>query len=198
MPFRGVAAFYRALQQGSSGSENNPVFYVSKSPWNLYTLLLDFFKIHGIPPGPLLLRDFGDHLLFSKDNHKIKSIELILNLYPHLQFILIGDSGEQDPEIYSYIVNKHPDRILVIYIRSIDPNPDRVAAIDKLTEEIRKTGCQLILAPDTEYAAVHAAGEGLISTKALPGIRSEKKVEDSLQNAAGLIENGNDLENGLT
>lgn len=190
MPFKGVSAFYRALQQGSDGGENNPIFYVSKSPWNLYTLLIEFFKIHDIPLGPLLLRDFGDQLLFSKDNHKITSIELILNLYPDMPFILVGDSGEQDPEIYAYIVNRYPARIRAIYIRSIDTDPVRTAAIDSLTEEVRKTGSQLILAPDTEYAAVHAAGEGMISTAALADIRAEKKVDETLQSASDIMPEG--------
>ena len=55
VPFQGVAAFYRALQQGAGGNENNPIFYVSGSAWNLYDLLVEFFQIHGIPLGPILL-----------------------------------------------------------------------------------------------------------------------------------------------
>jgi hypothetical protein len=59
----------------------------------------------------------------------------------------------------------------------------RIGAIDKLIEEVRETGCQLVLAPDTEFAAAHAAGEGLISTAALPEIRSEK-IKDELAPSA--------------
>src|ERR1044072_65853 len=149
MPFKGVAAFYRALQEGASGNENNPIFYVSKSPWNLYTLLIEFFKIHGIPAGPLFLRDLGSNQPSAKVNHKMSRIEMILNLYPHLPFILIGDSGEQDPEIYRDVVKAFPDRIRAIYIRSVTPEPSRIAAIDKLVEEVRETRSQLILALDT-------------------------------------------------
>jgi phosphatidate phosphatase APP1 len=177
MPFKGVAAFYRALQEGAGGNENNPIFYVSKSPWNLYTLLVEFFKIHSIPIGPLFLRDLGRKRASSNDNHKMNCIEEILNRYPHLPFILIGDSGEQDPEIYRDVVKAFPDRIRAIYIRSVDPEPARIAAIDKLIEEMRQTQSQLILAPDTEFAAVHAAAEGIISTDALPEIRSEKQFD---------------------
>lgn len=53
IPFEGVSAFYHALQRGAGGAENNPIFYVSSSPWNLYTFLLAFFNKHNIPPGPL-------------------------------------------------------------------------------------------------------------------------------------------------
>ena len=168
-PFKGVAAFYRALHGGV-----NPVFYVSKSPWNLYVPLVEFIELQGLPLGPLLLRDFG--LRMNKD-HKIDAIEAILRTYPRLKFVLIGDSGEQDPEIYSEIVRRHPERIRVIYIRSVDPRPFRVAAVQKLIEQVAPTGCQLVLAPDSEFAAAHAAGEGLMPAAELANVRADKKAD---------------------
>jgi phosphatidate phosphatase APP1 len=63
-PFKGVAALYHALHAGMSGDERNPLFYVSNSPWNLYAPLVEFLDVQGLPRGPLMLRDFGDHLLF--------------------------------------------------------------------------------------------------------------------------------------
>ncbi len=186
MPFKGVASFYRALQEGASGSENNPIFYVSKSPWNLYTLLVEFFDIHGIPRGPLFLRDFGTDKPSPADNHKINRIASILNTYPDLPFILIGDSGEKDPEIYRDVVKAFPDRIRAIYIRSVNPAQSRIAAIDQLIVEVQETRSQLILAPDTEFAATHAAAEGMISTGALAEIRSEKRIDQTTPSPAEL------------
>jgi phosphatidate phosphatase APP1 len=168
-PFKGVAAFYRALHRG-----RNPIFYVSKSPWNLYLPLLEFLELQGLPLGPLLLRDFG---LRMNKRHKSEAIEAILQTYPQLQFILIGDSGEQDPEIYADIVRRFPERIRVIYIRSVDPRPTRLDAIQKLIEEVAPTGCQLVLAPDSEFAAAHAAAEGLIPASALAEVRADKKAD---------------------
>jgi len=180
-PFEGVAALYRALQTGVSGGEDNPIFYVSNGPWNLYTLLLDFLNLQKIPLGPLLLRDFGDHLLFAKDamSHKKRNIKMILDSFPHLPFVLIGDSGERDPEIYRDVVKDYPTRIRAVYIRSINKQPSRLAAIDKLIEEVRHTGSQLVLTPDSEFAAAHAAAEGLISTALLAAVRSEKKKDQT-------------------
>ena len=180
-PFEGVAGFYRALQRGATGGEDNPIFYVSNSAWNLYTVLLEFLNLQKIPLGPLLLRDFGDHLLFSKDSesHKKSNIKMVLDSFPHLPFVLIGDSGERDPEIYSDVVKEYPTRIRAIYIRSINKQPSRLAAIDKLIEEVRHTGSQLVLAPDSEFAAAHAAAEGLISTVLLAAVRSEKKKDQT-------------------
>jgi phosphatidate phosphatase APP1 len=96
-----------------------------------------------------------------------------------LPFVLIGDSGEQDPEIYRQIVEENPKRVRVIYIRSVNRHPSRIQAIDKLVEEVRETECQLVLTPDSEFAAAHAAAEGLISTDELACIRSEKKNDKS-------------------
>ena len=84
----------------------NPFFYISKSPWNLYAPLVEYLEVQQ-PLGPLLLRDFG---LRPEKEHKRKAIEEILATYPKLKFILSGDSGEEDPEIYSAVVHRHPDR----------------------------------------------------------------------------------------
>ena len=165
-PFEGVAAFYRALHR-----DRNPFFYVSKSPHNLYSPLVEFLQHQQLPAGPLLLRDFGRGM--SKD-HKASAIEKILKTYPWLPFILIGDSGEHDPEIYTDILGRFPERIRVIYIRSIDRSPARLTAIQKLVQQAASTRCQLVLAQDSEFAAAHAAGEGLIAADELSRVRTDK------------------------
>jgi phosphatidate phosphatase APP1 len=166
-PFAGVAAFYRALHAGV-----NPFFYVSKSPWNLYAPLVEYLEVQGLPLGPLMLRDFG---LQREKEHKRRRIEEILATYPKLRFILIGDSGEEDPEIYSEIVHRFPERIRAIYIRSV--NQKRIGEIERLAAEVAKTGCQLVLSPDCEPAAAHAAAEGLIQASELRAVRAEKESE---------------------
>lgn len=182
-PFKGVSAFYRALRDGASGNEGNPVFYVSSSPWNLYVPLVDFFDLQDIPRGPLLLRDYGEHTLFSAGAHaahKHAAIENIFAMYPRLPFVLIGDSGEQDPEIYSDILARHPTRVRAIYIRNVHPDPARLAALDALIAQVSESGAQLVLAPDSEYAAGHAAAEGLISPEAPAAVRADKRAESAV------------------
>jgi phosphatidate phosphatase APP1 len=61
-------------------------------------------------------------------DHKRAAISALLQAYPALPFILIGDSGENDPEVYSDIVRRFPKRIRVIYIRSVNRQPRRAAA----------------------------------------------------------------------
>jgi phosphatidate phosphatase APP1 len=189
-PFKGVSAFYRALHDGAGGGENNPLFYVSSSPWHLFPPLVEFLRVQDIPLGPLLLKELGMRKLFGPGkhhSHKLDKIESILSFYPHLQFILIGDSGEQDPEIYAEVVRRHPRAVRAIYIRNVNPDPSRIDAIDKLIEEVRTTGTQLILVPDSEFAAAHAAGEGLIRPVGVAQVRSEKTEEDARGNSGTAV-----------
>ena len=182
-PFKGVAAFYRALRDGAGGDEDNPLFYVASSPWHLFGFLVDFLRLQGIPVGPLLLRELGLRDVFkptNHGNHKLEKIELILSFYPGMQFVLIGDSGEKDPEIYAEIVRRHPQAVRMIYIRNVNPDPVRIEALDRLIEEVSRTGIQLVLAPDSVFAASHAAAEGLIKVDRLAAVRSDKKEDDSM------------------
>jgi phosphatidate phosphatase APP1 len=105
------------------------------------------------------------------EDHKEKAIAAILETYPRLPFVLAGDSGERDPEIYAGVVRRFPRQVRAIYIRSVDER--RVAAVAQLAAQVAKTGCQLVLSPDTLAAAAHAAGEGLIRTTDLGGIRRD-------------------------
>lgn len=190
IPFEGVAAFYRALHRGVSGNENNPIFYVSSSPWNLYGFLLEFFKKHQIPFGPLFLKDFGSHTLFSggeHKTHKLENITRILDTFSHLPFILIGDSGEQDPEIYRKTVEKYPNRIRAVYIRNVNPHPARIDEINRLIAEIEKNGSELVFAPDSEFAARHAVEQGVIAADEIPAIHSEKEADENAPTAGEII-----------
>ncbi len=168
LPFEGVASFYHALQQGVGGGFN-PIFYVSNGPWNLYDLLEDFLDVHGVPAGPLFLRDWSPTALRSAREHKLEVIRKLLGTYPELPFVLIGDSGEEDPEIYHAAVREHPGRIRAIYIRDVSTK-ERDAAVHAIAREVRSLGVELLLVPDTTAAAEHAAQEGFISPEALTTI----------------------------
>jgi len=124
LPFPGVAAFYRALEAGRTGGAGNPIFYVSSSPWNLYDVIEEFLEAQQIPAGPLLLRDWdlGPSILRNAA-YKTGVIREVLATYPWLPFILVGDSAQEDPEIYADIVATHPGRILAVYIRSVRQHP---------------------------------------------------------------------------
>jgi phosphatidate phosphatase APP1 len=184
LPFPGVAGFYRALEHGKGGNDHNPVFYVSSGPWNLYDVISEFLELQRIPHGPLMLRNWNlsrDTLgSASHHRHKGTAIRQLLALYPELPFILIGDSGQHDPEIYSEIVHDHPDRILAVYIRNVSQHPERSAAIRKLAEEVVDAHASLVLADDTMAAAEHAAAHGWIAASALADVLGEKEADEGL------------------
>lgn len=152
-PFAGAAELYRDLAAGV-----NPVFYVSSSPWNLHAFLVAFLRHHGFPMGPVLLRDLLGTPAGREQKHG--RIEEVLDLHPHLRFVLVGDSGEKDPEIYADIVRAHPDRILAVYIREVrlDPGDGRVEQVSASWEH----EVPFVLAADSEVVRRHAAGLGLL------------------------------------
>ena len=190
LPFPGVAAFYQALHQGAGTAgeapagrgSSNPIFYVSSSPWNLYDLISDFLEHQQIPAGPVLLRDWdvtlGALAGQRHHEHKLARIREIMDTYPSLPFILIGDTTQQDPEIYRHVVGEYPGRILAVYIRNVHAQPQRSAAVRKLADEILAAHSTLILADDTLAAAKHAAEKGWIAPGALPSIGEEKRADE--------------------
>jgi len=175
LPFAGVAEFYRALQVGNTHTFN-PIYYVSNSPYNLYDLLAEFFKVRGIPTGPIFLRDFGltDRYLGAANNHKTLQIARLMELHPDLPFILIGDSGEHDAEIYAEIVHQFPNRVLAIYIRDVRPGEDWKVnqEVQRLAEETYKQGVDMLLIPHTGIAARHAAEKGFINPEMLATVEA--------------------------
>ena len=178
LPFEGVAAFYEALGRGG-GAARNPLFYVSSSPWNLYDVLTEFMALNEIPLGPMLLRDWGisatELLPTSHGEHKQAAIRQILETYPQLPFILIGDSSQEDPEIYHQVVHDFPGRILGIYIRDV-ADAERRESVQKLARELTADGSILMLTQDTAAAAEHALAQGWTTPDAAAEV-AERRAE---------------------
>jgi phosphatidate phosphatase APP1 len=153
-PFEGAPELYQDLAAGV-----NPVFYVSSSPWNLHAFLIAFLDHRAFPRGPVLLRD----LLGSTTGREQKSVRLheILDQHPGLRFVLLGDSGEHDPQIYADLVRSHPGRVIAVYIREVrlDPGDGRV---EKVSEGWADDEVPFVLAADSDAVRRHAAGLGLL------------------------------------
>lgn len=173
-PFPGVGALYRALQRGPDDKGRNPVFYVSSSPWNLYDLLERFLELHDIPAGPLFLTDWGldaGKLMREETKaFKLNRIGELLATYPELDFVLIGDSGQHDPEIYEQAVIQHPGRIRAVYIRDV-ARDERDAQVHTVAERMRIAGVPTLLMSDSVAAAEHARSEGLLSEAGLTAVQ---------------------------
>lgn len=178
LPFAGVAAFYNALKHG--GAHERPIFYVSSSPWNLYDFLIDFMRINHIPLGPLFLRDWGLNVAGMKDHkeHKVDGIIQLMKTYPQMSFILMGDSGQKDPEAFSTLVEAHANRIKAIYIRDVSPQEQRDTQVEILAEKAKQHHIDMLLVADSLAAAEHAAAKGYIAAEALEAVRADMLKQD--------------------
>jgi phosphatidate phosphatase APP1 len=181
-----VATLYQALQRGGGEIPVNPIFYISSSPWNLHDLLIDFLRLNEIPPGPLFLRDLGlDRTKFIKEKghgHKLEKALVLMDAYPQLPFVLIGDSGQEDPHIYSELIRQRPGRILSVYIRDVDPDADsrRDDSTRRAVGLAEAAGVPMILAPNSLSISEHARHIGLISKSAIGEVADGVEADQSL------------------
>lgn len=99
--------------------------YVTGSPWQLYPSLQSFLVDEGFPKGSFTMRHFRLKdssfldFLSSAEAYKVTTIDELLQRFPARRFILVGDSGEKDPEVYGEIARRFPDQIEAIFIRNV-------------------------------------------------------------------------------
>ena len=180
-PLPGAAALYRSLVH-RPGEAGLPVFYLSTSPWNLHEVLLEFIALRGFPLGPLLLTDWGpgQNNLFriGAREHKLGLIGRILAEHPGMALILVGDTGQLDPEIYASAVREHPGRIRAIYVRRTGTRDvARLAEVDALAREVTASGVPMLAVDDSIEIAEHAASLGLLDPQAVEAVRAETRAE---------------------
>ncbi len=182
IPFQGVASFYQALSKGLVGKENNPFFYVSSSPWNLYDFLQELMEVHHLPQGPLMLRDIGlsrEHFISgSHKKHKLIQIERVFDIIQEIPFILIGDSGQHDAEIYLQVIKDYPGRVKMVYIR--DVNTAHHKTMLKFVKQFNKLGVEMMLITNTIEAAQHAVSKGWILEEDIADIVADKKEDEEM------------------
>lgn len=97
------------------------ITYLSKSESNLFSLITRVLQYNNLPAGPLLLTPYLKlRQLFNPKkgkNYKLKHLETYFENLPHKKFILLGDDTQKDMEVYTEIVKKYPQQVLMIYIR---------------------------------------------------------------------------------
>jgi phosphatidate phosphatase APP1 len=137
-PVAGMADLFRDwARQGAA------FHYVSSSPWQLYRHLADHFQAEGFPEGSFHLRSFRlrDHLirriLLLRRSGKAAVIRNILKTFPQRRFLLVGDSGEADPEIYGSLARKFPRQVARVLIRQLNGPRDNPARYQKAFRGVR-------------------------------------------------------------
>ena len=177
VPFPGITALYRGLHQGPGGEERNPMIYVSRSPWAIYPTLEEFFQEQEIPIGPVLqLRDWGITLRHPyprrAKGHKREMLDKVLQAYEGLPLVLIGDSGQRDPELYATLARECPERVAAVYIRDLGLSRRRSRELDVLRREMSEIGVPFVAAADSEHLAMDAAERGWISGRDLQAVHA--------------------------
>ena len=138
-PVLGVAALYKRLGGADTGAGTGagtgtaiqaaarPFFYISSSPWNLFDYLHAFKQAHGLPQGPMLLRDWGLNRATlgrtGHGTHKSAAVGMLADFYHDIRFALIGDSTQADAIAYADAVMAHPGRIAGVFIRTAPGAP---------------------------------------------------------------------------
>ena len=181
----GAPPLYRMLEVGPDRDGWNPFFYVSNSGWGLYDLIERFLDLSELPRGPLYLQDIAiiekKSSAVGHDDHKVATIREILDDYPDLPFVLIGDSGQHDPETYRDIVKDDPERIRAVLIRAVTP-PERDAEVRTIIQEIADMGVAAAAAESSVSLARAAADFDLIPDDAISEVReSMVRAEESGQ-----------------
>ena len=178
----GMSSLYRGLARGvanrSGGRKPEPsFFYVSTGSWSFYPLLQQFMQLRAFPQGPMFLTDWGPterYVRRSGAEHKRTAIRRLLEAYPNMQFVLIGDSGQRDGLTYEEMAREFPGRVKLIIIRQVgDDDDDRNSQLREHSEALRAEGISLYLVSDAVHAAELAHAEGLCDAETLVDVAAE-------------------------
>jgi phosphatidate phosphatase APP1 len=165
-PFEGVVNHYQLLAStGASRDTFNMFFFVSSSEWNLYDYIVEFSRINKLPNGIYLLnqiKTFSQVFKTGQNNHKTKFTRIvrIMEAYPKQKFILLGDDSQEDPNIYTAVVEHFPQNIYAVYLRHVHTaNHERVKGV---SEKINAKGVHCCYFTHSSEAIVHSKQIGLI------------------------------------
>jgi phosphatidate phosphatase APP1 len=115
----GMSVLYERLVRNHGGS---PVIYLSTGAWNVAPTLTRFLSRNLYPAGSLLLTDWGpthDRLFRSGRQHKHDNLERLAAEFPKLKWLLIGDDGQHDEELYGDFARAHPKNVAAVCVRQL-------------------------------------------------------------------------------
>jgi phosphatidate phosphatase APP1 len=167
MPLDGAPELYRALARPARGGPERPFIYLSTSPWNLVGFLEGFLHRHGFPAGPLALTDWGPGsaglLRVPGRAHKLGVLQQLAADLPRLPFVLIGDSGQADPDIYTEFAVADPGRVAAVYIRRAGrTSATGVRRLEDCARRLQSVRVPFVVAEDSATILAHAAAMGLV------------------------------------
>ena len=130
-----------------------PFIYLSTGAWNVAPTLNRFLSRNLYPRGPLLLTDWGpthNGWFLSGQAHKRRSLKRLVEEFPQIRWLLIGDDGQHDPDIYSAFARRNPDAVAAVAIRHLSPSEQVLASGLPVPMDQAKTvpGTPWVSAPD--------------------------------------------------
>ncbi|MBS7233881.1 App1 family protein [Flavobacterium psychroterrae] len=166
--FTDVVPHYQALSSAGRNNkeEENAFFYVSSSEWNLYRFIVKFTKIHNLPRAVILLKDIRrgltDFFMSGRGNHdhKFDKIKHVLEFYPNLKYVLLGDDSQHDPILYERICKIFPVTVIAVYIRQTGRHQkEATKTIMKNLENLDVSVCYY---KNSSEAIMHSKSIGII------------------------------------
>jgi len=118
-PVPGMAVLLERLVRDHPGA---PVIYLSTGAWNVAPTLIRFMRRHLFPPGALLLTDWGpthDRWFRSGRAHKSDNLRRLADEFPHVKWMLIGDDGQHDDDLYTAFTSEFPEHVTAVAIRQL-------------------------------------------------------------------------------
>ncbi|OAB27925.1 Uncharacterized conserved protein [Flavobacterium fryxellicola] len=167
--YEDVVTHYQALSTAGRNNkeEFNAFFYVSSSEWNLYRFITKFTEIHKLPKAVLLLKDIKTSLTDffmtgrGNHNHKFDKIKHILEFYPTLEYVLLGDDSQHDPFLYEAICKIFPVTVKAVYIRQTgETKKEKIITVMKNLETLNVSICYF---KNSSEAIAHSKSIGIIA-----------------------------------
>jgi phosphatidate phosphatase APP1 len=160
--YENVVPHYQALSSAGRNNKNeqNAFFYVSSSEWNLYTFIIRFTQIHQLPRAVLLLKDIKTSLkdfIFTGrggHNHKFEKIKHILEFYPNLKYVLLGDDSQEDPYLYEAICKIFPVNVKAVYIRQTGQS--KVSKVNAVLNNLKELNVEVCYFRNSSEAITHS------------------------------------------
>jgi phosphatidate phosphatase APP1 len=171
-PVPGMAVLYERIVRENPSC---PVVYLSTGAWNVAPTLDRFLTRHLYPEGTLLLTDWGpthDRIFRSGREHKRESLERLAREFPTIRWILIGDDGQHDEELYRDFANAHPDNVEAVAIRQLSTGEAVLAGGRTHVEDAEENASDApwVWAPDGAGLASELGAVGILSPGDTPNL----------------------------
>jgi phosphatidate phosphatase APP1 len=164
-PVAGMSVLYERLVRAHPGA---PVIYLSTGAWNVAPTLTRFLSRNLYPSGTLLLTDWGpthDRLFRSGRLHKRTNLARLATEFPRLKWVLIGDDGQHDEELYGEFAHAHPENVAAVCIRQLSPGQAVFAGRRGTSaDEHRGDATRWLYAPDGAGLSAQLTEAGLLPT----------------------------------